>query len=44
MTKLVSIEYVGWEDDFRYAEEKSRITEHIRQIAVDKNFTYACVQ
>ncbi len=44
MTESVKVEYIGWEDDFRYAEEKSRITEHIQKIAHDKNFTYACVQ
>lgn len=44
MTESVEVQYVGWEDDFRYAEEKSRITEHIQQIAHDKGFVYACVQ
>lgn len=44
MAELVQVEYIGWEDDFRYAEEKSRITQHIKEIAHDKNFTYACVQ
>ncbi len=44
MKKSVKVEFIGWEDDFRYAEEKSRITEHIQQIAHHKNFAYACVQ
>ncbi len=44
MAQSVKVEYIGWEDDFRYGEEKSRITEHIQEIARDKNFAYACVQ
>lgn len=44
MTKSVRVEYIGWGDDFRYAEEKARITEHILQIAHDKDFAFACVQ
>lgn len=34
------VEYTGWEDNCRYAEEKSRITEHIQRIAKDNGFTY----
>ncbi|KAL7919271.1 hypothetical protein ACQKWADRAFT_301907 [Trichoderma austrokoningii] len=44
MAELVQVEYIGWEDDFRYAEEKARITQHIKEIAHERNFTYACVQ
>jgi hypothetical protein len=44
MTEPVMVEYIGWEDDFRYAEEKSRITEHIRQIAQENGFANAQVQ
>ncbi|UKZ73824.1 hypothetical protein TrVFT333_001477 [Trichoderma virens FT-333] len=44
MAEAVQVEYIGWEDDFRYAEEKSRITQHIQNIAHDKNFAHACVQ
>lgn len=44
MTKSAKVEYIGWEDDFRYAKEKSRITEHIQEIAHEKTFAYACVQ
>ncbi|KAL3437124.1 hypothetical protein BDV09DRAFT_163841 [Aspergillus tetrazonus] len=44
MASSVTVEYIGWEDDFRYAEEKSRITEHIQRIAEDHGFSYACVQ
>lgn len=44
MAESVRVEYIGWEDDFRYAEEKSRITEHIQEIAKDNGFVYACVQ
>ncbi|OJJ42593.1 hypothetical protein ASPZODRAFT_170077 [Penicilliopsis zonata CBS 506.65] len=44
MVEAVKVEYIGWEDDFRYAEEKQRITEHIQKIAADNGFTHACVQ
>lgn len=44
MAQLVKVEYIGWEVDFRYVEERSRITEHIQKIAQDNGFTYACVQ
>ncbi|GMF68009.1 unnamed protein product [Aspergillus oryzae] len=35
------VEYTGWQDNLRYAEEKSRITEHIQRIAKDNGFIYA---
>jgi hypothetical protein len=44
MAESVEVEYIGWQDDFRYAEEKSRITEHIQKMAKNKGFGYACVQ
>lgn len=44
MVKPVKVQYIGWEDDFRYAEEKSRITEHIQKIAEDNGFSHALVQ
>ncbi|KAJ5710992.1 hypothetical protein N7488_005148 [Penicillium malachiteum] len=44
MSEPIKVEYIGWEDDFRYAEEKSRITEQIQKIAEEKGFAYACVQ
>lgn len=44
MTQVIKIEYIGWEDDFRSAEEKSRITEHNHKIAKENDFVYACVQ
>jgi len=44
MMKPVKVDYIGWEDDFHYAEEKARITEHIQEIAAANGFVYACVQ
>lgn len=38
------IQYVGWDHDFRYAEERNRVTEHIQNIAREKGFSYALVQ
>ncbi|KAH8695784.1 hypothetical protein GQ44DRAFT_634625, partial [Phaeosphaeriaceae sp. PMI808] len=44
IAKPINIEYIGWEDDFRYANEKARITEHIREIAETHRFAYTCIQ
>jgi hypothetical protein len=44
MARTTRIEYIGWEDDFRYVEEKRRLTEHIDNLAKEKGFAYACVQ
>ncbi|KAM3507751.1 hypothetical protein MY11210_007031 [Beauveria gryllotalpidicola] len=44
MASPVIVEYIGWEDDFRYAKEKSRITEHIQQMAESRGYSHACVQ
>lgn len=38
------IQYVGWDPDFRYAEEHRRVTEQIHTIAMEKGFAYALVQ
>ena len=39
-----SIEFVDWHDDFRYAEERARVTEFIRSIAMEREFTHGLVQ
>lgn len=41
MVESAMVEYTGWQDNLRYAEEKSRITEHIQRIAKDNGFIYA---
>lgn len=40
----VEVQYIGWDHDIRYAEEKARVTQHIQDIAQAKSFTYALVQ
>jgi hypothetical protein len=44
MSGQIKIEFIGWQDDFRYTEEKKRVTEHVEQIAKAKGFTFAQVQ
>ncbi|KAF2124974.1 hypothetical protein P153DRAFT_370298 [Dothidotthia symphoricarpi CBS 119687] len=44
MAENIKIEFIGWEDDFRYAEEKRRVTKHIEEIAKSKGFSFAQVQ
>ena len=38
------VEFVDWGDDFRYAEERQRVTDLIRRIAAERGFTHAVVQ
>ena len=42
MSKVV--EFVDWDDDFRYAEERRRVTEVVRNIAAERGFEHAVVQ
>jgi hypothetical protein len=44
MSGKVTVEFVGWKDDFRYFEEKQRIIKHIEAIAETKGFILAQVQ
>ncbi|KAF2676240.1 hypothetical protein K458DRAFT_352028 [Lentithecium fluviatile CBS 122367] len=44
MAEKIKIEFIGWEDDFRYAEEKRRISQHIAELAKEKGFVSATVQ
>ncbi|EGX92299.1 hypothetical protein CCM_03671 [Cordyceps militaris CM01] len=44
MAQPVTVEYIGWEDDFRYAAEKARITDHIQKMAEARGYSHACVQ
>jgi hypothetical protein len=44
MSGKVTVEFVGWKDDFRYFEEKQRVTKHIEAIAETKGFIFAQVQ
>ena len=38
------VEFIDWEDDFRYAEERRRVTDMIRSIAAERRFTHGVVQ
>ena len=42
MTEVV--EFIDWGDDFRYAEERQRVTEIVRDIATVRRFTRGVVQ
>jgi len=43
MSEQIKVIFIGWEDDYRYAEEKSRIEEHIIELARTKGFASALV-
>uniref|UniRef100_A0A8H7K390 Uncharacterized protein n=1 Tax=Bionectria ochroleuca TaxID=29856 RepID=A0A8H7K390_BIOOC len=40
----VSVKFVDWEDDFRYNEERERVTNMIQRIAAEKGYTHGVVQ
>lgn len=42
MSKVV--EFIDWGDDFRYAEERRRVTDTIRNIAAERGFAHGVVQ
>ncbi|KAF1738931.1 hypothetical protein CRV24_000860 [Beauveria bassiana] len=41
MASPVTVEFIGWEDDFRYAKEKVRVKQHIQQIATLQGYSHA---
>ena len=41
---MVQVEIIGWEEDFRYQEERRRVVEHVRRIAEDNGFCSAIIQ
>ena len=38
------VEFTDWGDDFRYAEERRRVTEVVQRIAAERGYTHGVVQ
>ena len=41
---MAQVEIIGWEEDFRYQEERRRVVEHVKRIAEDNGFCSAIIQ
>ena len=41
---MVDVQYIGWEPNSRFLDERERVTEHVKKFAQEGGYSFAVVQ